>query len=285
MTRASLHDRVPAPLRPFSRAAGRRFRDLEYRARSALARVNEAPVFVLGHQKSGTSAIAALLGRLSGCSVTIDLRREVWRPTYDQVLRGERPFERYLRDNRFSFAREIVKEPNLTLLFPQLERRFGRARFAFVVRDPRDNLRSLLDTLRLPGDLPRLEPEHLRRLNPGWRLVLDGPRLGIPAGHYVELLAHRWSAFVDVYLAQRDRMAACRYEDFLRNKQGEVRRLAEALELPERCDIAAEVDVQYQGRGDSSVAWEDFFGRAHLARIEEICADRMRALGYAPSGG
>ena len=52
------------------------------------------------------------------------------------------------------------------------------------------------------------------------------------------------------------------------------------LRLLER-DVSAELDRQYQVRGDAAADREAFFGAENLARIERICGDGMRALGYA----
>ncbi len=238
-------------------------------------------MFVLGHQKSGTSIIAALLGKLSGREVTLDLLREVWRPTFHRIPGDDTwSFDDYVRRNRLGFSRPIVKEPNLTFFYPELRDRFPDSRFAFVVRDPRDNVRSLLDALEVPGDLARLEERHKHRFNPGWELVFDSSWLGLPGEHWIDRLAHRWNLCCDVYLENAERLALCRYEDFAADKYGEIRRLAGRLGLAEKNDIEHELDVQYQTRGDRSVRWIDFFGEENLARIESICAERMQRLGY-----
>ena len=280
MRERELHDFVPAPVRPLTRALGRGFRVAEVLAHNAVARVHPAPLFVLGNQKSGTSAIAALLAKACGLSVTIDLRREIDRPTHDRVVAGERDFERYVRDNRWDFSREVVKEPNLTHLVPQLRERFPRSRMALVIRDPRDNIRSILDRLRLPGDAPRIDDGDWARISPAWRLVLDGAWCGLRADHYVDALAARWNRFADVHAEFADDIVLCRYEDFLRDKVGAIAALAEALGLQVVRDVSSDVDRQYQSAGDRSVAWSDFFG-ANLARIEAACGARMERYGYA----
>jgi hypothetical protein len=280
----SVHRFVPRGLRPASIAAGRGFRELQHRVMNRLVRVHERPIFVLGNQKSGTTAIAALLARAVGLEATLDLQREIRRPTYPLVARGEMSFERFVAANRWGFSRPIVKEPNLTLFYDELRRRFPQAQFAFVLRDPRDNLRSILNTLGIRGDLARLAdepiaPDHPRN-TPGWRLVLDGRGLGIPGDHYIEQLAERWCRCADVYLEHSQVLALCRYEDFMADKLACLRTLAGALGLAVVNDVSDQLDTPFQPPGDRGVSWRGFFGRENLARIERVCGDRMAKLGY-----
>lgn len=247
---------------------------------SLFARPNRAPIFVLGHQKSGTSAVAGLLGELTGCSVAIDLLNEDRWPTYARVAAGSMPFERFVRRNRLDFSRQVVKEPNLTFFYPQLAERFPAARFVMVVRDPRANAKSVLDRLGLPGDRAEIPPQQARTLRRGWSLMFDPSWLGLKGGSYVELLAQRWNLCADAYLERPEAMRLLRYEDFRAAKLETLEALAADLGLECRNDISSRVDRQFQPAGNRSVAVEDFFGQDNLARIQTICRSRMEQLGY-----
>ena len=273
------HARIPASLRPLSRFAGRWARRAQHAIRNAVARVHPRPVFVLGNQKSGTSAIAALLGRACGLSVSIDMLLEIERPHFQQVHAGTLSFERYVQLNRWEFSHEIVKEPNLTLLHPWLVEAFPESPIVFVLRDPRDHIRSLLNNIDIPGDLAELGPALRARLNPTWRLVLDGRWLGIEGDHYIEQLAGRWARCARIYLDQPDGMRLVRYEAFQADKQGEIRRLASALGIPVVRDIDDALDRPFQRPGDRGADWTRFFGE-NLSRIPAVCGEEMRALGY-----
>lgn len=277
--RRDRHLLLPAPLRPLTRALGKRYRRLQHAIRNLGASPHPRPIFVLGNQKAGTSAIAALLARACGLSGSIDMLMEVDRPLFQRVHAGELAFERYLRRNRWEFSHAVVKEPNLTFLYPQLVRAFPTSPVVFVVRDPRDNLRSLLGSLGLPGDAAALDPGAWSRLSRGWRLVLDSRWLGIPGDHYIEQLAGRWLRCVQIYRENADAMLRCRYEDFHGDKLGELRRLADALGLPVVADVSAHLDEPFQPSGGRETGWREFFGN-NLARIESICGDEMAALGY-----
>jgi hypothetical protein len=274
------HARVPDWLRPVSWWLGRRFRWWHHALRSAAARVHPRPIFVLGNQKSGTSAIAGLLARGCGLSVSLDMLQETYFPTFHRVPAGEQSFERYVRINRWEFSHAVVKEPNLTILYPWLAEAFPESPVVYVVRDPRDNIRSLLNAISVPGDLEKLEERHRGEMNAGWELVLDGRWLGIEGEHFIDALAARWVYCARVYRDNADSMHLCRYEDFEADKLGELDRLAELLGLRMVNDVTADLQRPFQPPGDRSVGWHDFFGPANLARIESICGEAMPSLGY-----
>lgn len=248
---------------------------------TATSRINSCPILVLGNQKSGTSAIAALLGEIAGLSVTIDLEKEIKNPTYDRVWKGELPFAEFININKFSFSREIVKEPNLTPFHQQLTEYFPNSKFVFVLRDPRDNIRSILNRLRIPGDLAKLEEKHRDCISPAWDLVINGQWLGLQGGNYIEMLAARWNFMADVYLKSRNTMVLIRYEEFLKDKIGVIASLAQGLGLAPIRDISNKVNVPFQPPGERGVRWRDFFGEDNLTRIIDICRERMKLLGYA----
>jgi hypothetical protein len=244
--------------------------------------VHASPIFILGNQKSGTSAIAALLGRITGLSVTIDLKKEYLsaRQSYYRVLKGERDFQKLIERNRLDFSRDIIKEANLTLFFDEILAHFPESRFVFVLRDPRENIRSILNRLDIPGHLSSLNQEHKKKIPIGWSMVLNGSWLGLKGDNYIEMMAARWNLMSDVYLKNKGTMIMIRYEDFLKDKVGEISKLAKALAQVPVNDISDRVDIQYQPRGMHGVSWESFFGSENLSRIERICAKQMDFFGY-----
>ncbi|OHB78457.1 MAG: hypothetical protein A2W31_00075 [Planctomycetes bacterium RBG_16_64_10] len=252
-------------------------------AGSVFRRIHPCPILVFGNQKSGTTAITALLGELTQRPVTLDLAKEVRRPTFHKVHSGAMTIEAFVRRNRRDFARDIVKEPNLVVLFDQLLGYFPQSRLVFLVRDPRDNVRSILNRLQLPGDIDQLQDSY-RGVNADvWNLYLDGSWLGIEAETVVDVIAARWNLAADVYLANASRMVLCSYELFLQDKVGAIERLADQLGLDKRRDIADKVDVQWQPRGDRDVSWTRFFSQQNLARVEQRCRSRMVEFGYRPN--
>lgn len=244
-----------------------------------IARINPAPIFVLGNQKSGTTAIAALLSQLTEASATLDIRG-IYEPVRTSLHRKEISFEEFVQRNRLDFSREIVKEPNLVFLRDELLSWFPNSKMLFISRDPRSNIRSILNRLSIPGDLPYLEEKHLSSLHAGWRGTINGEYLGLEGKNYIETLAARWDLAAKTYLENADNITLIRYEDFCEDKVGEIERLARRVGLEPVSDISDMVDHQYQRRGDKNISWREFFGAENLARIEYICGERMEKLGY-----
>lgn len=265
--RRSLKELLPGPIR-------RRVRHLS-------ATVNPDPIIVLGTQKSGTTVIANLLAIAARESLTSDIFYRYPEPLELWLLTGRLDFKTFVQRYRADFANRIIKEPSLTFMYPGLKAVFPEAHYVYVLRDPRDTIRSVLDRLKLPGDKRALEPECVRHLEPyiGWGLILAG--VGLPPGEtYIDRLAIRWRTAAELLLREGERFIVVRYEDFLQEKSGTIHRLAEQLLLPIHNDIRDHVDVQFQPAGNSRVGWEPFFGGENLARIERICRDMMASLGY-----
>ncbi|MEE9268781.1 MAG: sulfotransferase [Candidatus Krumholzibacteria bacterium] len=247
------------------------------------ATVHPNPLLMLGNQKSGTTAIAALLSEMTAIPATLDLQKEMKDPAIDRVKSGAMSFDDFVRRNKLDFSRPIIKEPSLTLFYDELAAYFPRSRFVMVIRDPRDNIRSILNRIDMPGNLEAMDPARLAGLTRAWQLILDNRWLGLEGEHYIDMLAHRWNYTTDLYLRHRQRSLLVRYETFLQDKAGEIARLAGALAMPVLHDISHRVDVQFQPAGDRNVRWVDFYGQDHLTRIESICGDRMAEFGYAPT--
>ena len=271
---------VPEPLLPLARRAYDVLAHASFAARRPWCRVNERPVLVLGNQKSGTTAVAALLARMAGASVTLDLTLEVLRPKWEELRDCSLSFDHFIEHNKPSFSRDIIKDPGLTVFFDELAARFPEARFVFIVRDPRDNIRSILDRLQVPGSIRQLEPAHWAGITRAWRQVLDGGWLGLDGEDFIDMLARRWNLLADTYLTNSNKLHLVRYEDFIRSKVAVIAGLAEALGLPQRHDIARIVDRPFQPPGNASVAWDAYFGRRNLDRINHVCRTRMDRFGY-----
>jgi len=251
--------------------------------RARLARVNAEPVIVLGKEKSGTTAIAALLAQHTGSTVTLDIPA-LFGKRMGAIRSGRTDLAELVRRNRLDFSRGIIKQPSMTWIYPQVRTVFSQARYLMIVRDPRDNIRSVLNRLDLPGDLDDLDEERFARLPAAWSWHFESPGiLGLRGGNYIELAAERWNLAADTYLNHRDEMLLIRYEDFLVNKAGCIKRCAEALGLEARNDISAAVDTQYQPRGMRDCHLPEFFGERNLRTIERSCARRMKELGYRPT--
>ncbi|MCH2161204.1 MAG: sulfotransferase [Phycisphaerales bacterium] len=254
-------------------------RHLREESEARRAVVAEDPAFVLGTQKSGTSAIAALLGLRCGLETTLDLRRELRRPSVHEVRSGRRPFDAFVNHNAVDFSRPLIKEPNLTFVLDDLLKRWPTSRLVFVVRDPVQTIRSVLDRLDLPGDAPQLTGEQLATVPKAWRIVLNNEWIGVHDAHYIEQLAGRWRVAAELARKMKDRVITVRYEDFLADKSGVIDRLAEGLGLSASQDIQARLDEPFQPRGRRREQPDSIFG-VNLKRIHARTAEMAASFGY-----
>lgn len=240
-------------------------------------------ILVAGMPKSGTTAIARLLGELTGktvCSDPLHQLDQAGVPFRQPLFEGSLNLEQLWRSHRQVFAGPIVKDPNFPLLLPQLQDMFPQARVLVTVRDPRDNLRSILDRLGIPGH-PDQAGNALARVQGTWGLVLRGSCPAMPGRDHLEHLAWRWRRSYEPCLAldQRERLIL-RYEDFNADKEGQIRRAAQRLGLPARHDISHRVNVSFQPKGKAVTDFEAYFGHDALQRILHIVQPLLAEFGY-----
>jgi len=258
----------------------RKYRQIHEWIERKLATINEAPIFVLGNQKSGTTAISVLLAERAGLSFDYDLTVGHSSLIVD-IYQGTAPLSALVAENQLEFSREVVKDPNLTFLYEPLRERFPEAKFGMVVRDPRDNIRSILDRLELAGDKTTLDPSWSEQMTNGWGRVIDGGWMGIEGETYIDHLAGRWKRAARIYLDHQDNIELIRYEDFVEGKVSAIDDLVSRLGEELKNGIEEKVDQQYQPRGGRRDAdWLSVFGEENLERIESKCTEEMRALGY-----
>lgn len=241
------------------------------------------PIIVLGNQKAGTSAVAALLAIATGRSYDIDLGG-LRVPQYENIYAGTETLANVIRRRaRIEFSKGVIKEPNLTFLYPQLQNLYPQARFVFVVRDPRANIRSILNRLGIPGHLERISPRAYPELSPMWEAILMNRWVGDPGRelNYVGRSAERWQRAADICPPTDGAIHPIRYEDFRGDKAASIYRLAERLGLPRKNDISARVNVQYQPAGRPVTDYAAFFGRQNLATLLDVCRPGMAAYGYS----
>lgn len=250
-----------------------------------LATINPAPIIILGHQKSGTSAIAALLAKATGKTLTLDFfyKNNQSRPFFRAKLHdGRLPLNRFLRSNSQYLSADIIKEPELTYFYDRLTSTFPSATYIFVVREPKATIKSVLDRLSLPGDQPSLTAQQYQQTNPlsGWLPAIEGKAPNVAGENYIERLAHRWNLVASTYLDHQNQMVLIRYEDFLSDKLQAIQTLANKINLPVVNDISDQLDNQFQPRGKHHLALSDFFSHQNQATIDRICSANATQFNY-----
>jgi hypothetical protein len=249
-------------------------------------RLPHAPVIVLGNQKSGTTAIACLLGKACHQVTTIDpfFRIDNSIELRRQLFARETSFDKIINQNKSYFYGQIIKDPNFSFFYPDLVKAFPESKYIFILRDPRNNIRSILNRLKLPGNAKYLDPSLLSSFqNTGWQYVIEGRLPEVEGETYNEKLAHRWNCVANQFLKHRENLTLIRYEDFVQDKVSSISQLAKQVNLLPEQDISQEINVQFQPRGNPNIKWIDFFGYDNLKTIESICAEQMIKFGYTPT--
>lgn len=246
-------------------------------------------VVVLGHQKSGTTAIAALLGKISNLDVSIDPLFHVDKgkgEVVERLINKPEIIKALCLRHPYLFGQPIVKDPDLIYTFRSVQQCYHNARFLFIMRDPRDTIRSICNRLGISGQQLSCTPDDVSIRNPNrhWRLILSGclPKQGGCMNHLsiIHNLAHRWNMAAEIFMENSNEMECFKYEDFLKKKEESIRKMAIDIGLTCHNSVADYVDVQYQPKGDSNSDWQSFFGTENLNLIESICTQTIREFGY-----
>jgi hypothetical protein len=276
-----INNLLPKRIKPISRYFGFCVKSLFYKLNSINKKVNSSPIFVLGNQKSGTSVIASLLGELTDKKIAIDLFYSGFRSKlFEKWKDAEISTSDFINLNKIEFSSEIIKEPHLTVFYKELKSEFQESKFVFIVRNPLDNIRSILDRLNVNGNKKNLSKSEKKSFFHSWNLLLNNHWIGGNKSQYIEVLAERWNIISNVYLQNKDDIILIKYEDFLSNKQKTLDDLAKILELEIVTDITHNLDRQYQPKGNSEIDLKEFFGEENYKIIERLCKENMKELGY-----
>lgn len=236
-------------------------------------------VLVLGNQKTGSTAIAELLGSLGRLRVATDIH-PLQSP--DARVRDDpASVARMIQRMRYYFRRDLVKENELTPATSALLEVLPRVRPVYVVRHPTHNIRSILDRVGLPGHPQPLDEIELS--DGGWQSIVSSRFLGIEAHDHITSLAKRWNYMATIYQRHQDRLHLVRYEDFMADKLKTIHTLADRLGIENCQDIEPLLNISFQPRGaHRSIAPNEFFSEEALSIITQQCSEGMKALNYEP---
>lgn len=240
-----------------------------------LAIVNKDALWIFGVQKSGTSAIASLLAERTKQSVTIDTHY-LWEPYLSNLNSGSLTLKEITKKYSYPFSRDIIKEPAATFFIEKVEDVFKLNKYVFIVRNPYDNIRSILNRLELPGNKKNVS---LNKINHNWQYLFKESR----GENYVEVLTKHWLKANSQYqFIENKGCIVVTYEDFLKDKKQFIDNLAHNLSLDATEDISHLLNKAFQPRGNSKVNLFEFFGEENLNLITKLCANCMKYHGYEP---
>lgn len=244
-------------------------------------KINEKPLFILGNPKSGTTVIANLLSKATKKSLTSDIQSSIKYLTLKLDFKLL-TFDDFIKKHNYDFSKDIIKEPFLSFYAEELLKRYPDSKFIWIVRNPHQNIRSILNRLKIPGNLTNINFNEFEELEktPAWKINLQSEMFGYKSKNYIEAMAFRWNYAIDIYNKNKDRIILVKYEDFLENKKDSINNIAKKVDYSIKADISKFVDVQYQPKGKSDINLNNFFGEENYKIIQEICKTNMQKLGY-----
>jgi len=231
---------------------------------------NKNAIWIFGFQKAGTSAIAGLFAKMSGKSVTIDTVF-LW-GSYKAKM-NKTGIAKHVNKYSYDFSKDIIKEPGATFYIPTIESYFKLEKYIFIVRNPYDNIRSILNRLKVAGNKEQID---LSNIDLKWRSKFKNG-----GENYVQDLAELWlRANNQKEYMHNHRCVLVKYEDFVYDKVGFIEKLITEFNLDKVNDISDIMNNQFQPKGNSKTSLMDFFGSKNIDTIDRICGVRMRELGY-----
>lgn len=257
--------------------------------RSALnnfSRVNEEIIFICGHQRSGTTAVAKLLAIYGDLSLSDD-PRWAWLSRGGlarEIYLGEEDVDSVIERNRHEFGKDVMKSPGATPLMPRLKEHMPRSKFVYIVRDPRDNICAMVERLnKYKSTQVHLDKSMFDKRDPAYQW-LENAWLGFSEDDAVVELGTRWKRFVQIS-QEVDGVLYETYEGFVADKVGFIGRLASSLGVSKRRDILPYVDIQFKKKGKSAKIrgkdrWKDELEPENHDKIVSICGEEMARFGY-----
>lgn len=215
----------------------------------------DAPVFIIGAPRSGTSLLYAILRRSNALKHWPGESHEIWEADYHPSLRGwesnvlaasdiEPDAAARIRRSFFLVTGRkhhlLDKTPRNALRVDFVAGLFPDARFIYLKRDGRENTNSLINAWRTPRyrtyelpephRIPGVDPRWWKFvLYPGWQADVDGPVEVVAAKQWVASNDH---ASRDLAAIDDDRWMDLRYEDLVERPVDEVGRILGFLDLP-----------------------------------------------------
>ena len=135
--------------------------------KNTFTKPNKNALFIFGFQKSGTSVIAGLLAEMTGKSVTIDTPY-FWYPYDHQIISGTLKIKDHVEKYSHPFSKQIIKEQTTIFFISKLQEYFILDSYCFIIRNPFDNIRSILNRLNLLGNKEDID---IRLVIKSWQYI------------------------------------------------------------------------------------------------------------------
>ena len=96
---------------------------------------------------------SSLLGSISGKITAVDLFLSGYYPSLITNWKNKKiNTQDFINKNKVEFSSEIIKEPHLSIFYDELKIEYPNSKFVMIIRNPFDNIRSILDRLNVEGN-------------------------------------------------------------------------------------------------------------------------------------
>ncbi|MEP2448768.1 MAG: hypothetical protein ABJI69_16160 [Balneola sp.] len=241
------------------------------RLRNIFHTPNKQATLLFGLNKSGTTVTINLIAARAGLTFTDDFPYHLG--DFDKVLNKQVTLEDYVNLHSYEFSKDLIRFPDQPEAVDMARKYFDKKKYLLTVRNPVDNIRSILGRLKIPGDLNFLDLNTLE-LHPNWIKMLGQKE------HYIESIATCWFNTYNSFYPFDSECILFKYEDFLSNKIDYIDLKVNELGFERVNSIQDIINVQYQPKGPS-VNSTDFFSKKNLERIYTITGDLMTKYGYS----
>ncbi len=151
---------------------------------------------------------------------------------------------------------------------------FCLEKYIFIIRNPFDNIRSILNRLELPGDGENINVDSIS-LN--WQYIFKKTK----GKDYITVLANRWILANDQQkIINSEKCILVKYEDFKMDKEEFINNLVIKAGFKPNYSVKDLVDIQYQPKGNPNVDLLQFFGKKNYKKIELICGELIKRFDY-----
>lgn len=193
------------------------------------------------------------------------------------IWRKELKWKDFVYAHRAFFRSKIIKEPSFTLLMPEVLEFYPTAKALFIVRHPLENIRSILNRLKIQ---PKSKDWGYGAMPREWQNILTGLHVPNSGENYMENLSLRWLRCVELYERSKNRLQLVKYEAFNSDKASELKSICAALGLEVRKAVEPHCDTQFQPKGQEVKDFKEFLGADNYSIVRKICSPAAKQFGY-----
>ncbi len=239
--------------------------------RDIIHKPNPDAILLFGLNKSGTSVTINLIAQRANITFFDDFTYNLG--DWDNVVYGREDFIKYLNKHGYTFSKDLLRFPMNQQAIDFAFSYFYMRKYIITVRNPIDNIKSILAKLKLPGNLEALDVSKLN-LHPSWIGMLNRK------SHYIDSLIHCWKETYSLKeVIDSPNAVIFNYEDFKSDKERYITQKVYELGLEPKMSIKEFINVQYQPKGTGTSNLE-FFGHKNLNKIITQTETLARNFGY-----